>query len=466
MPDEILVEILKRVDQETLLRGAALVNRRFHSLCRSSVVVDCLDLRWTAPKLSLIFRVGGAPSIDKRLSTIVERVRGAKSVRFPNRWDNTSRGWCTVEHDANHRSLTSLPCPVTSAPCLTAIALTRLSGLTVLDLSGCSWMDGKVIGVLGKVLTLTSLSMRQWLRLCDDDLEGLPPNLETLDLDGCDNIGNGGMRHVAKLKHVQHLNIDQLGLVDDHGIKILSVLAKLKTFRINEVMDVTKDGMLHIANGMPEMQTLEVHACHEIDGEGVCFLGRLQKLRRLDLSDCFTLDRAYEAFLMLGTLSNLVRLDVGGCHIDDVCVEHLARHSRVAELMLAYAEITDAGLLCIAKRMKLRTLSLEGCAEIETYGALEDMRTIEGISLMLCGEVTNTVVHMVCQLPQLTHLDVRQCDLLTPPALDSIASVGTLKHLCLSPTTFGWVTGCPEEIKWIKDSFGKRTLTYLTSDGY
>jgi hypothetical protein len=194
-------------------------------------------------------------------------------------------------------------------------------------------------------------------------------------------------------------------------------------------------------------------------------IGTLPHLQQIDLSSCFGLDRADAGFGRIGRLANLTYLDVGSCHVDDACIDALTMHAAsLVDLMLAYAEITEGALDQLAERLKLRSLSLEGCCEIseEGYTSLRDMPHLKYLSLRLCADVTDGVIGLIQHLPCLAHLDIRECDLLSRAALDHVASVPTLRHLCLSPSTFGWVAGDPNETSWLTDNFAHRISGYHT----
>ena len=122
------------------------------------------------------------------------------------------------------------------------------------------------IETLGGTYTLNELEQVNWLNLkclpiSDDDLQILRemPHIEYLNLRGInkhggDDFSNAGMKHVARLKKLRHLNLTVNYKLTDQGISYLVDCPKLEKL----VMDSTRTGVdsLQTLSKMPQLEHL------------------------------------------------------------------------------------------------------------------------------------------------------------------------------------------------------------------
>src|SRR5262249_30477953 len=114
------------------------------------------------------------------------------------------------------------------------------------------------------------------------------------------------MRHLARLKNLVVLGIDENPKITDVGLKELRGLSNLEQLYLIDT-GITEDGLRHLA-GMKKLSSLAVGG-YPIRAKGVAHLEKLRGLKALFLQRCQLTD---ENLLALRTLANLTKLYVDG----------------------------------------------------------------------------------------------------------------------------------------------------------
>jgi hypothetical protein len=166
----------------------------------------------------------------------------------------------------------------------------------------------------------------------DEELEGISSltGLTHLDFDAGRTSDEGAM-HLAKLKHLRHLNLYH-SQVTDAGLETLTALTELESLDLTR-SDVTFKGMVHVA--------------------------KFKNLTTLKLEGIWVTDTTVEELL---ALKKLKHLDLKSTPIGDKGLEHIARFEELTELNLARTRVTDAGIEQLSKLRKLKRLNLDDTA--------------------------------------------------------------------------------------------------------
>ena len=183
--------------------------------------------------------------------------------------------------------------------------------------------------------------------ITDDDLKHLK-NVKHLDLSGCRNITDAGLKHLSEnLTNLQSLNLSHCHHITDEGLKDLAkYLTNLTHLDLSWCIKITDEG-LEILTNLIKLQILNLTWCDKITDEAIKNLP--QNLKSLNLSDCRKITD--EGLKKLEKLTKLQNLDLSGCY-----------------------EITDAGLKHLSEKLtKLQSLDLWAGGNI-TYSAKQSLR--------------------------------------------------------------------------------------------
>ncbi len=214
------------------------------------------------------------------------------------------------------------------------------------------------------------------------------PNLKSLDIRGCNTIGNTGMNSVAKiagLKSFQHrsdavndtglesltaceniesLYLQEFSLTDQAGesLKKFKKLSSLILFRCGEF---GSEGLLQL-KGLP-LSRLTLRGLDSLDDRGMGVFQDLPKLKRLYLVELGALTDA--GFVNLPALKNLEVLEIEIIAIGDESLKSIAQLPNLKELKIGTTNITNAGIEELLKLPKLESLRLLDNPNIDSEAA-------------------------------------------------------------------------------------------------
>ena len=198
-------------------------------------------------------------------------------------------------------------------------------------------------------------------------------------------VDNAQLISIANgLLQLQSLNIRCCGNITDEGIRaVASGLPRLQSLNIEYCDNITDEGIRALANGLPQLQSLTINDCGNITDEGISALANgCTQLHSLNISWCTKITDEGVRALASGLLPQLQSLDIHGCD-----------------------EITDAGIRALAS----------GCRQIQSLnigGSISNGSNItdEGIRALASG------------CPQLQSLDIRNCRKITDEGIRALAS--------------------------------------------
>ncbi|KAG6440477.1 hypothetical protein O3G_MSEX001298 [Manduca sexta] len=156
-------------------------------------------------------------------------------------------------------------------------------------------IDGAALKSLSEVdnLKLETLQVHSCDQLTNTGILALTTHqtlLKALDIGLCTRVTDQSLVHICKnLVHLEYLNIQRCRAVTDLGIAELGKLKKLKSLNISQCELITKDGLEKgiCAEENNVLEELDIHSLN-LDQTGVIMISeKLPSLSSLDLSYCF-----------------------------------------------------------------------------------------------------------------------------------------------------------------------------------
>jgi len=236
---------------------------------------------------------------------------------------------------------------------------TSCKNLEVLDLAGCT------------KITNASLMSISHLK-----------NLRKLNLRSCRQISDRGIEHLCCLYCQQHrVAIEELCLQDcqkltDESLKHISLgLSNLKKINLSFCISVTDTGMKSLAR-LPSLNHLNVRSCDNVSDIGIGYLSESShKLKELDVSFCANITDASLRHIATG-IQSLKFLAMTTCTITDDGLRRISKTVTDIETLniSQCTAITDAGILSLCESLtNLMFLDLYGCPKL-TISAIETVR--------------------------------------------------------------------------------------------
>jgi len=162
--------------------------------------------------------------------------------------------------------------------------------------------------------TILAVDLAAARSISDDDLQQLRGlnDLQNLTLHNQKEITDEGLVHLAKLKNLHHLFINNTR-ISGSGFKYL------------------KDIHLHHLNMM----------CRTITDEGLKHLAHLERLKTIDLQDTEIGDNGLK---VLSEYRNLQKITLTGTKITDAGLKHLKQLKRLEQVIVLKTQVTPAGV--------------------------------------------------------------------------------------------------------------------------
>ena len=210
---------------------------------------------------------------------------------------------------------------------------------------------------------LTGLDLTKCLKIT---LEGLDhfadnmPQLKSLNLSLCTQLGDESMKSVAKLANLKALYLDGCSGISISGLVAVS-------------------GLEHLCKGsVPLVATVPRNANRE-DGNfarNLATRSQLSLLTKPDVVDGYTQSTGILGPLLdchlksMVVLKQLTGLDLTNCRkITDEGLKHVAELTQLASINLSNcSQITDTGLRHLGKLRQLRLLNVDHCPRITDAG--------------------------------------------------------------------------------------------------
>ncbi len=243
-------------------------------------------------------------------------------------------------------------------------------------------------------------------RVGDAELKHLE-NLKTLkaiDLSDCNRVTIEGVRSLVKCPKLSFLKV--WGPSIDNAC--MSEVAKMKSLRVLGISDtrVDDEGISKLAGlNLVEVQMTRTR----IGDDGIRVISQMKNVESLVLRDTGLTD---ESVKYVSGLEKLKKLDLSECTspgITDACGEYLAKMSNLQSLNLWTTAFSDEGLRCLSGLKNLTILNLDNT------------------------KITDDGVAMLAELPQLTWLHLGKTKI-TDREVKVLLGLGNLKYLNISYT--------------------------------
>jgi len=322
--------------------------------------------------------------------------------------------------------------------------ITKMTGLTELDLGECHGLSGKALVGLKTLTKMHKLNLERTMIGVEamQVIEELT-NLDSLSLRNCSEIDDFCLRFLRPLTGLMELNVSKLYNITDEGVQHLLSLPNLKILdlsyctRLNgdwnlwfklELIELrladccswaTDSVLIGLAPFVPKLQTLKLENCVQLTSEGLKALTPL-KLINLDLSFCVgIIDEDLE---FLAKISTLQELKLAFCSlITNEGLHHLTALTGLKKLVLdCCRHVTSVGILSLSPLNKsLTSLEIAACHGI-TPDAIplisQNFSYLENLNLSWLG-VTNEQFKTLKKLKNLVKVEIQGCHELTQEVL-------------------------------------------------
>ncbi|PNH03680.1 SCF E3 ubiquitin ligase complex F-box protein grrA [Tetrabaena socialis] len=286
------------------------------------------------------------------------------------------------------------------------------------------------------------------------------PELRCLDLSAFGGLRDEGVALLGGCRGLEKLQLAAPGLTAAGLQAVSAMFPVLRCFWLGVAGSdaVTEEGLTAVAAGLPGLMRLELQGCSRLRNERLGpLLGRMGRLRHLDLSNCLNL--LDSCLTGLASLSSLASLKMRGCwKVSGEGLGVLAPPAlQLRFLDLSECKVTDAGLhqvatltsltrLYLARSWDVRAPGLAALSRLTRLAVLDLSQTNTdntGVAEMSVGltvsltdlDLSATLInrHGVCALaaalPRLRRLKLNKCPGLDDDALLHLASLSCLRRL-------------------------------------
>ncbi|CAI8590775.1 unnamed protein product [Vicia faba] len=427
LPDELIVEIFRRIDSKSSRDSCSLVcNRwlRLERFTRSSIRIGAtgspdLFVQLLASRFSNVTAV----HIDERLSISLPVQLGRRRVTGENspasalklHYVNNRNGSSSEDSDFDSLCLsdTGLSALADGFPKLAKLRLIWCSNVTshglsslawkcanlkALDLQGCYVGDQGLAAVGQCCKQLEDLNLRFCEGLTDKGLVelalGVGKSLKSLGVAACAKITDISMEAVAShCGSLETLSLDSEFIHNQGVLAVAQGCPYLKSLKL-QCINLTDDALKAVGVSCLSLELLALYSFQRFTDKGLRAIGKgCKKLKNLTLSDCYFLsDKGLEA-IAIGC-KELTHLEVNGCHnIGTLGLESVGKSCQhLSELALLYCQrIGDLGLLQVGKGCQfLQALHLVDCSSIgdeAMCGIASGCTNLKKLHIRRCYEV-------------------------------------------------------------------------------
>ncbi|KAJ8898931.1 hypothetical protein K2173_008425 [Erythroxylum novogranatense] len=286
--------------------------------------------------------------------------------------------------------------------------VTKHTELKKLDITCCRKItDVAITCVTNSCSNLTSLRMESCTLVPREAFGLIGQRCQLLEeLDMTDNeIDDEGLKSISRCSNLSILKLGICLNISDEGLALIgmycSQLTELDLYRSAGITDL---GILSIACGCRDLQSINISYCNDITDSSLISLSKCPSLTTFESRGCPLLTSLGLAAIAVGC-KQLNKLDIKKCHdIDDAAMLPLAHFCQnLRQINLSYTSVTDVGLLslaCLSCLQSLTILHLKGltlnglAAALPTFRGLRKVKLHANFkSLLSCPSFRNLGVH-------------------------------------------------------------------------
>ena len=280
--------------------------------------------------------------------------------------------------------------------------------------------NAQLISIANGFPQLQSVNIRSNNMITEEELRALV--MRDIDISYQRDITDEGITALANgLPQLQSLDISNCDKITDDGITALANgCPQLQSLNIIECRNITDEGITALARGLPQLQSLNICCCDKITDEGIRTLasGLLPRLQSLNIGRCNTTD---EGLIVLARgLPQLQSLNIGGSYnITDEGIRALASELLPQLQSLDISDcgnITDEGIRALASGCpQLQSVNIGCCRDITDEGVTalaKGLHQLQSLDIGGCRDITDEVIGaLAIELPQLQSLNISSCEI-------------------------------------------------------
>lgn len=374
---------------------------------------------------------------DEGIAMLVTGAQCLKSLNIKYNYKITNKGILEL---GRLKSLTSLNCShCRHVSDVGMHGLLGLERLEVLKFNNCDQITDYGMELLGNLSSLrvlrASIERTFQQQKTDASLQVIGEklvNISALKYTLGENVSIDGVQRIATLPAIKELRLGRVFVPMDEVLKALGNTATLEVLRLDGCGDIGEEGMKNLAK-LVNLRVLSLGARSEantIDDAGMELLADLENLEVLRVA-------RYGSFkgTSLGSLVNLKKLDLVNCN----SVEHdaLVNLGRLKDLkclcLSSNSNVTDDAIVAFAGLDALESLTLCECINVSgaTIGALSTVETLKKLTLSFCGKLHDEGMEQISMVSSLNDVNVSMCTHITDRGILALAkpSMENLKQL-------------------------------------
>ena len=251
---------------------------------------------------------------------------------------------------------------------------------------------------------------------------------------------------------------------------MVALLGHTKSLRVHSdvLTEVTCNALLHFT----DLRELVLSSVELTEDDFKLFCRCVQQIEVLHIESSCTSEHGMSH---ISELKNLVELELAHCCFSDSVLKYISRVFTLRRVALKYCHnVTDEGVVFLSALEHLEELQLIKCEKLRGFQSLTRLRNLRRIDLSeSCIDDKGCVY--VAMLPNLTHLNVRDCRELNGEGFRHICLIRTLRVLWVSlstsvsarssyvrigPSSFARISSlkCLEELRITDDWLSEDTL--------
>ncbi|KAG2263326.1 hypothetical protein Bca52824_070405 [Brassica carinata] len=465
LPDELILEILQRLDSKPSRDACSLVCKRWLHLERFSRTTLRIGASFSPDTfvtlLSRRFPHATSIHVDERLSVSLPSPPPLKRKRGSNKSSSSSSSPSSRKRqkvsnktrsggeNAESCSLTDaglialadgfprienlslIWCPNVSSFGLRCLAQ-KCTSLRSLDLQGCFVGDQGLAAVGEFCKQLEELNLRFCEGLTDvgviELVIGCAKSLKSIGVAASAKVTDLSLEAVGShCKLLEVLFLDSECIHDKGVVAVVKGCRRLKSLKL-QCVNVTDAAFSVVGEFCVSLERLALYSFQQFTDMGMMFIGKgCKNLKDLTLSDCYFVNCTGLEAIARGC-KELTRIEINGCHnIGTRGLEAVGKSCpRLTELALLYCQrIGNSALYQIGKGCKsLETLHLVDCAGIgdsAMCSIAKGCRNLKKLHIRRCYEIGNKgVIAIGKNCKSLTELSLRFCDKVGDVALVAV----------------------------------------------